>query len=137
MKIYDKFGDEVTEPRWHKVELCINEFANRYPLHWRSFMEDLRHNRTKYQEALTGDLKKAQWRNTAAFPVVYRKATGEDKRDVLTGYEDDDLIQVASLIDPLKMLLPGILEPDEPGNPNRLYRTFLKKFPMFKPGEKS
>jgi len=134
--IVDKFGEPVTEPRWHKVELCIKEFIKRYPEHWKIFKQDLAENRTEYQEALNPEGKKASWRNTAAFPVVYRKATLEDE-GTLTGKEDDNLVEVASLVEPLKMLLPGLLDPDEPGKPNKLYKAFLKRFPVFQPGEKS
>lgn len=134
MKVFDKFGDEVTDPRWHKVELCVREFIRRYPLHWAEFKRDLASNRTEYGLAQTGDLKEAGWRNTAAFPVVYRRAKDEDG---LLGTEDDDLVQVASLVEPLRILLPGLLERDEPGKPNKLYKEFLRRFPVFRPADKS
>lgn len=137
MVVIDTFGEPVTEERWHKVELCIKEFIRRYPKHWKAFREDLIANRTEYQEAIVTegnkDLKAAGWRNTASFPVVYRHGNSEDG---LTGQEEDDLVQVASLLDPLKMLLPGIIDSDKPGKKNKLYREFLKRFPVFMPGEK-
>lgn len=134
--VHDKFGDPVTEERWLAVAACIDGFAKRYPKHWAKFMLDLHENKTEYGLAFAGDLKEAGWRNTASFPVVYRHATPEEKRDVLTGHEEDDLIEVASLVDPLKMLLPGLLEPDQKGKKNKLYREFLKRFQLFSPADK-
>jgi len=134
--IVDKFGEPVTEARWHKVELCIKEFIKRYPEHWKIFKKDLADNRTEYQEALNPDGKKASWRNTAAFPVIYRKRR-KDEEDETTQYDDDNLVEVASLVEPLKLLLPGLLDGDEPGKPNKLYKAFLKRFPVFQPGEKN
>lgn len=135
--VTDMFGDAVTEERWHKVELCIKEFIKRHPKHWAAFKQDLHENRTEYQAGLDKGSKASNFRNTASFPVVYRKATEEEMRDVLTGQEEDNLIQVASLIDPLKVLLPGLIDADKPGKPNKLYREFLKRFPVFIPGYKN
>lgn len=134
MLVTDKFGDPVTERRWKKVDKCITTFIKVYPDHWRVFKQDLNENRTKFQEALTADGKRAQWRNTAAFPVVYRRATLVDMES-FTGEEEDDLVEVASLIEPLKVFLPGLLDPDVKGKPNKLYREFLRRYPIFLPGE--
>lgn len=131
--VSDKSGVPVTEARWRRVDKCISTFTAVYPFHWAAFKKDLHENRTEYQEALTPDGKKAQWRNTASFPVVYRKATEDDG---LLGNEDDDLVEVASLVEPLKVFLPGLLDPDQPGHPNKLYREFLRRYPVFLPGEK-
>lgn len=131
--VYDKMGVPVTDARWRRVDKCIRTFIATYPLHWAKFKKDLDENRTEYQESLNPDGKRSQWRNTAAFPVVYRHGTSEDG---LTGQEEDDLVQVASLVEPLKVFLPGLLEPDKPGAPNKLYREFLKRYPIFLPGRK-
>ena len=134
--VTDKFGVDVTEDRWSNVDLCIKRFVLRYPRHWEAFLRDLADNRTEYGLALEkgSELRKAGWRNTASFPVVYRKATEDDG---LTGKEDDDLVQVESLLDDLKDILPGLVEADDrKGKTNKLYREFLKRYPYFQVGEK-
>ena len=134
--INDKFGDVITEARWHKVELCIHAFSQRYPLHWRSFKQDLHENKSEFGLAHDGDLKKAGWRNSAAFPIVYRHATLDDL-GTFTGKEEDDLVQVASLLDPLKILLPGLLDQDKKGYTNKVFKEFLRRFPVFKTADKN
>ena len=134
--VYDSFGDPVTEERWLAVAAAIDLFAKKYPRHWAKFMLEMHEDRTDFALALEGDLKKASWRNTMALPVIYRHATEEEKKDVLTGEEEDDLIQVASLQEVLLLLIPGFQAKDEQGKPNKLYREFLKRFQIFNPANK-
>lgn len=130
----DSFGLEVTEDRWKGVEDVIRGFIQAYPLHWAVWKKDLHENQTTYQEAFSGDLKKSSWRNTASFPVVYRKMTPAERLE--DPYAEEDTVEVDSLYGRLTVLLPGLTDADEKGRPNRLYREFLSRFPIFQPGEK-
>lgn len=132
--VSDKYGVPVTEDRWSLVGMEIQSFARKYPLHWMEFKKDLQDNRTEYQLAKEGDLKKAGWRNTASFPIVYRRKTMEEIME--DPHAEDNIIEVASLYTTLRVILPGLTEKDEKGSPNKLYKEFLRRFPIFIPGER-
>jgi len=132
--VTDSFGEPVTEQRWAAVDLAVRDFIRRYPLHWNVFRKDLHENRRRFNDAFEGDLKEASWRNTASFPVVYRRMTPQER--AADPNADDDLVEVESLYETLKDLLPGLTEADKPGAPNRLYKEFLRRFPIFLPSEK-
>lgn len=131
----DLYGLSVTDDRWRGVDEVIKGFVKQYPLHFALFKKDLHENKTKYQLAKDGDLRSAGWRNTMSLPVIYRKKTAlEIEADP---YAEDDLIEVDSLYKRLDILLPGFSAQDKPGRPNKLYKEFLKRYPVFHPGEYS
>lgn len=135
--VSDKFGDPVTEERWNRVDIEIRDFIRKYPLHWRMFKKDIDGKRSEYNVATEGNLAKSNFRNTASFPVVYRRKTDLEVEANIGGEDDDGYEEVASLYHILLPLLPGLTERDEKGHPNRLYREFLRRFPIFVPSEKN
>jgi hypothetical protein len=134
--VTDKLGDPVTEERWIEVGAAIASFIRRYPRHWAKIKNELSAERTRYQLATGGDLKKSGFRNTASFPVVYRKRLPEEYAELTGEEEEPDIVEVESLLETLQKLLPGLVAPDSKGKTNRLYREFLKRFPVFMPGER-
>jgi hypothetical protein len=129
----DKFGVEVTPERWEQVDVAVRAFIRTYPLHWTAFQNDLKANRTKYQLALEGDLKKSSWRNTLSFPIVARAQTEAERAEDPT---HSKVQFVASLKDDLEKLIPGFTAPDEAGAPNKLYKEFIRRYGrLFVPGE--
>jgi len=133
--VTDKFGEPITEERWVIVEKEIRRFIRAYPLHWKLFKKDLAETRSRYNVATDGDLAKSGFRNTASFPVVYRRKNALELSADLGTEDDDGLEEVESLYHTLIVYLPGLTEKDEPGKPNKLYREFLRRFPEFLPGE--
>lgn len=125
--VQDKFGVDVTEERWKAVDMTIKRFIRRYPLHWDMWKKQMAAERSTYNVATEGDLKKSGFRNTASFPVVYRKVRG-----AVIGEDEEE---VDSLYETLIMLLPGLVDPDKPGSPNKLFKEFLRRYPLFVPGE--
>lgn len=131
--VTDSYGVTVTDERWRGVDEVIKGFVRQYPLHFALFKKDLKENQTKYQLAKEGDLKEAGWRNTMSLPVIYRKKTAlEIEADP---HAEDDLIEVDSLYKRLDILLPGLTSADKPGQPNKMYKEFIKRYPVFRPGE--
>lgn len=135
MAVTDCFGVTVTEDRWKGVDDVIRGFVRAYPLHFQMFKKDLLDNQTQYQLANEGDLKTAGWRNTMSLPVIYRRKTKEEK-ELDPHAEDDGVVEVDSLYKRLDILLPGLIEKDKPGKPNMLYKEFLRRYPIFRPGDK-
>lgn len=117
-----KATDKATEAQWQMVEFAIQAWIQAYPRHWMIFQEDLARGRSEYNEALPEHkgLKKAQWRNTASFPIayVYNPETGMT--------ESKDLLSI------LKKIIPHLTDKHSVN-----YREFLKRFPAFKPSDKS
>jgi hypothetical protein len=134
MGLQDKFGDDVNEDRWILVDTVIRGFKRMYPRHWEIFLAQVDAERTEYGLAKEGDLKKASFRASATFPTVERMKTQlEIEADPLS--EDNTTVEV-SLYDLLIEVLPGLAERDLPGSPNKLFRAFLKRYPMFNPADK-
>ena len=72
---------KATEQQWYLVDEAIKAFIKHYPTVWMSFQKDLKVQRSKYNEAWEGDLKKAEFRNVMAIPseilAVVRKIIPE------------------------------------------------------------
>lgn len=135
MPITDGYGVDMTEGRWERARDEITAFSRKWPLHMRLFFSDLEAQRTEYQLASEGELRKAGFRNSMSLPTVQRRRTALERE---ADYQDeDDLQEVDSLYARLQPLLPGLTRPDAPGSPNLLYREFLRRFPMFVPGKKN
>ncbi len=140
--ISDKFGVEVTEETWGRVDLTIRNFIITYPHDWLAFLQDLKNQRTEYQLAVEGDLKRASWRNTLAFPVVARPRSQEELDE---SPQASPVEFVASLQKDIDCIIPGFTAPDEGGErqqrvvtKNKLYREFIKRYGiLFQPGEKN
>lgn len=138
----DKWGNEVSPETWKAVDVAIKSFIRRYPLHWTHFREDIKRNRTQYQLANEGELKKAGFRNTLSFPVAYRRLTEEEKKENPEGSEIELL---ESLKDTIEKIIPGFTAPDENlgkadenkvTKKNMLYVEFVKRYSsILAPGE--
>lgn len=140
----DKHGIEVTDDTWGRVDAAITLFIQMYPLDWSAFQRDLRRNRTQYQLAVEGDLKKSSFRNTLAFPVIGRPRTEEE----IAADPGHSSIQFGdSLKEWLEDIIPGFTAPDEgvgkglsghgkDVKKNKLYWEFIKRYQkLFVPGE--
>lgn len=116
-------AEKAGEHQWQLAEQAIQAFIAKYPKHMELFLRDMERGRTKYSEALPEykDLKKAQWRNTASFPVIYG-------RDPLTG----EIREVDSLLPVLNRIIPGLTN-----KKSKNYAEFLERFPIFRPSDKS
>jgi hypothetical protein len=114
-KSYGWATTKATANQWALIDIAIKEFIRKYPLHWIAFQKDLRSKRSKYNVAKEGGLKKSNFRNTASFPVIY----------------DNGGEQVDSLLPVLKKIIPELTHKHSVN-----YATFLRKYPVFLPGEK-
>lgn len=115
-------SERASEKQWEMCSMAIKAFMDKYPKHMQMFLQDLQGGRTKYNEALPEhkDLKKAQWRNTASFPVIYKKL------------ENGEIKEVDSLLPTLKKIIPGLTN-----KKSKNYVEFLKRYPIFLPSDKS
>lgn len=132
--VHDKFGMPVTDDRWEVVSLAIQAFIKDHPLAWQAWKRDMEMTRSKYNLATEGDLRKSGFRNSCSFPVVYRKIDKPEDGDWIDP-SDDDTELVESLHEIIIAILPGLLEADKPGAPNKLFHEFLRRYPVFRPGE--
>lgn len=130
----DRWGTTITEKTWANVDLAIKSFCALYPRHWEKFKKELAEQRTEYQLALEGDLRKSGFRNTCSFPVVLRPKTKEEIE--IDPNADDETVVVDSLKDWLDKIIPGFTLADKPGKPNKVYGEFLRRYPVFKCGDK-
>jgi hypothetical protein len=131
-RVVDGHGNVVTDQRWQLVELGIKEFWKKYPEaanQWAKMAASgwMLHNKEYglakgdvIDDEYSEELKKAGWRQTISFPVIqkYNKETQEE-------------IVIDSLEKFLSKQLPGLLAPDKPGKPNKLFYVFAKRFPIF------
>jgi hypothetical protein len=141
--VHDKYGVEVTPERWLAADFAIKSFIRKYPLHWMQFRKDIEANKSEYQLAKEGDLKKSGFRNTLSFPVAYRRLSEAEKLENPQGTEIELL---ESLKHTLEDILPGFTAPDENVEKaaggkqivkNKLYREFIRRYSsLFQPGEK-
>jgi len=106
---------KATKEQWELVDIAIGAFIKKYPTHWIVFLSDLSQKRSKYNLAKEGGLKKANFRNVAAFPVIYNKQ----------GREIDSLLPV------LKKIIPELTHKNSIN-----FQPFIKKYSIFLPGEK-
>jgi hypothetical protein len=107
----------ATDRQWYLINIAVVGFMRKYPAEWYEFQRQLKADRTKYQLATKDhkDLRKASWRNVAAFPII------EDAQ----GNEIDSLLPV------LKRIIPELTHKS---SVNLI--PFLRKYPVFMPGEK-
>ncbi len=114
---------KATKAQWQWVDTCIKAFMNKYPTEMVAFMQDLELNRTKYQDVLPmhgkNELKKANWRNTASFPIIMERN------------EQGELVEIDSLLPMLKQFIPDITDFNSPN-----FDEFMRRYPMFRPGQK-
>ena len=108
---------KANDAQWFLVDQAIKAFQKKFPYHWVIWQNGLREQRTKYQLATKEhkELRQASWRNTASFPVILDRE----------GNVTDDLLTV------IEKIIPRLTHNDSVN-----YATFLKKYPMFLPGEK-
>jgi len=106
---------KATQRQWELCEMAIKAFFDKYPMQMLAFVEILKKQRTEFGLAREGGLKKANFRHTASFPVIEN-----DKGEV-----------VDSLLPVLEKIIPRLTHKDSVNWP-----IFLKKFPIFKAGEK-
>lgn len=100
---------------WAVVDLMVRAFEAHYPDGMRAWDKQLKAERREYNLAFSGDLKKSNFRNTLAFPVM---------RDRI--YGDDDC-----LITHLERIFPDLLKTD-----SRHFYEFAKRYPEFVVPEK-
>lgn len=110
--------DKATKEQWELVDIAINAFRDVYRTQWDAFMLDMAAERGKFNDAKGKGLKDSQFRNTAAFPIAYvpNRVTGE--------------MESKSLLMILQRIIPGLTHKNSIN-----YIPFLKKYPMFVPGE--
>lgn len=111
----DQSREKATESQWGLIDIAVKAFISKYPRHWYAFQQMLKTERSEYNLAKDGDLKKANWRNTASFPVIYNSA----------GEEADALLPV------LNKIIPALTHKDSIN-----YAEFLRRYPCFLPAEK-
>lgn len=112
----EKAGDH----QWWMVEQAIKAFMAEYPYDWIQFQNEMAAERTKYNEATEGGLKKSNFRRVASFPVINRY--NPESRQ----YE-----QIDSLLPVLEKIIPGLTH-----KKSKNFTEFLKRFPQFRAGEK-
>jgi len=107
---------KATDFQWERVTFVISMFKRKYPYEWKIWQDDLAYERTKYQLAKPEhkELRKASWRNTASFPVIYREGRIVD-----------------GILPRIEKIIPKLTHKDSVN-----FATFLKKYPEFLPGEK-
>ena len=119
-KSYSLAKTKATEKQWELMRIAILAFIKKYPKHWVIFQSNLKRDRgveNKFNLATKehDKLRKASWRHTASFPIIYNEQ-GEE-------------------IDSLKPVLEKII-PEFTHKHSVNYREFLKRFPAFLPAEK-
>jgi hypothetical protein len=107
---------KATEMQWQLVDMAIKAFIAKYPIQWIMFQEDLKRGRNEYNVAKEGGLKQSNFRNTAAFPVIYDAQ----------GKEVDALLPV------LKKIIPGLTDKKSVN-----FAEFMRRYPDFRPSEKT
>lgn len=112
---------KASDVQWEACEYKISAFKAKYPHDWAAFVKDVKANRSKYSDAKGEGLKQSQWRNVAAFPVIYRNhpVTGE-------------LVEVDALKPALEIVIPQLTHKKSVN-----FSKFLKLFPEFRPSDKS
>lgn len=106
---------KATEYQWGLVDMAIKAFIAKYPLHWIEFQKQLNAQRTTYNLAKDGELKKAGFRNTASFPTI----------------EDQEGNTIDSLKPVIEKFIPQLCHKKSVN-----YREFLKRYKMFLPAER-
>lgn len=121
--ISDSFGaakERATEAQWQMVDATVKGLIKKYPAQWVKFQEDLKRERTEYQLATKDhpELRKRGFRNTASFPVFYKI---------------DELGEIASVdcLEKIERWIPKLTHKDSVN-----YAEFLKRYPVFMPGDK-
>lgn len=111
----NKLGERVTGRDWFLVEEAVKAFLVKYPSQMLVFEKDLAAERTKWKLAHKEhkELRQANWRNIASFPVVKKPDGSED-----------------SILPVLEKLMPGLT------TKKGLLEEFLRKFPIFRAPEK-
>jgi hypothetical protein len=108
--------EKATEQQWTLVKEVIESFIQKYPKQWLAFQNDLRLNRSEYNVAHKTEevgLHEANWRNTAAFPIIKR-------------LDELDEVVSESLLDVIEKIIPGLTKTE-----SKNYKEFLKRFPAF------
>jgi len=111
---------KATDAQWTMAEWAIKAFIAKYPHQWVAFQNLLDVERNvfnPYQLATkkNKELRQANWRNVATFPII------EDS----LGNEVDSLLPV------LKKIIPELTHRKSVN-----LKEFMKRFPMFIPGDK-
>lgn len=128
-------AQKATEKQWQLVSMAINAWTKEYPLEWWEFQKELKMGQSKYNDATGEGLKGVQFRNTAAFPIAYKKvakASTIDSSGVFSvakieyDYEEDGLLPV------LKNIVPGLTDKKSVN-----FAEFCKRYPQFRPSEKT
>ncbi len=108
---------KATKSQWDLVGIAIGAFVRKYPVHWLNFQKQLSEGRSKYNLATKDnkELRQANWRNTASFPIIYN-AKGEE---------------IDALLPTLEKIIPKLTHKNSIN-----YVPFLKKYKIFLPAEK-
>ena len=108
---------KATDAQWEFMDMAVKAFIRKYPVHWYRFQEQIKADRTEYQLATKEhkELRKANFRNTASFPVI----------------EDKDGNYIDSILPTLKKIIPNLTDKNSVN-----YATFLKRYNCFLPGKK-
>jgi hypothetical protein len=108
--------ERATERQWQLIDIAIDAFARRYPLEWNTFVVSQRESKSMVDYALAGegDLRKAGFRLSATFPAIIRDNEVVDRLDPV-----------------LDKIIPGLTHKDSVN-----FILFLKKYPIFNPGDK-
>lgn len=94
--------------------MAIEAFKREFPFEWMAFQKQLREERTDYNLAKEGGLKKASFRNTGAFPVVY----------------NPDGSERANMLKMMKKIFPNFIK-------SKTYAEFMRKYPELRPSAKT
>lgn len=111
---------KATDAQWDMIGWAINAFIAKYPRQWMDFQDQLNREKNfwnpyKLATKENKELRQANWRNVAVFPII------EDAQ----GNEIDSLLPV------LKKIIPGLTHKKSVN-----FAMFINKFPIFNPGEK-
>jgi len=106
---------KANEKQWYLIDMAIKAFISKYSFHWQIFQDQLSAERTKYNLAQEGDLKKANWRNVASFPVIYNNQSKE----------------IDSILPVLEKIIPKLTHKKSVN-----LKPFLKKYKCFQTAEK-
>lgn len=112
---------KATDKQWELFDIAVRAFISRYPRHWFEFQRQLNAERSRFNVAKEGGLKQANFRNTAAFPIVY----GEYP-------ETGEIIEIDSLKPVLERIIPGLTHKHSAN-----FAEFLRRYPAFRPSEKT
>lgn len=110
--------EKATEQQWYLVDTAIKAFYAKYPLQyeiWRKMTNVDKDPHRPYHLAKEGDLKKANVRHTATFPVILDKE----------GNPTDSLYPI------LNRIIPGLTHKKSVN-----MDEFLRRYPDFNPSYK-